>query len=331
MPLFFDRTDPAKITVDAVVLPANPWLEEGQGLNRKLFAAAGRARLADACQKLGHVDYGRAVITQGFDLPAKYIVHAVVPMFQHGDNINVRDAKSRMEACYIEALRLAASRGLFTVGVPLLSSGNFRWPKKEALQIATTAILKFLAQSKGEAGDSSVVANFFGTNPGDMSVYLLLSDEEAAEVAKSFFGDAKLFADEEDDFAEEAFSEDRIELVIEHNENFCEAVVRFSDKAGLSNERLYVAANLSKQQFSMIINEEVKPDKNAVLSLSVALKLNLEDTRYLLATAGYELSDSSMQDGIVAYHIQKEKYDITEINLVLHSYGQTQLGGYIYE
>lgn len=192
MPLFLERNDLCRIETDAVVLPANPWLEEGRGVSRSLFKAAGVKKLEAACQKLGYVDYGKAVMTSGFDLPAKYIIHAIVPLFVDLDD---EEASRLLRSCYEESLKLAARNGLRSIAFPLLSSGTLRWPKRDALRIASEAIIDFMSEGKPES-DGHDFLKEMETEPGDMNVYLVLYDEESTSAAENLYGDIRKYIDD---------------------------------------------------------------------------------------------------------------------------------------
>ena len=84
MPFLLIRNDIAKVKADAVVNTANTRLEEGPGASRAIYLAAGEEKLREACRKIGGCELGKAVITPGFQLPAKYIIHAVGPVWQGG-------------------------------------------------------------------------------------------------------------------------------------------------------------------------------------------------------------------------------------------------------
>ncbi|MDD5823723.1 MAG: macro domain-containing protein [Firmicutes bacterium] len=204
MPLFLERNDITNMEVDAVVLPTNPWLEEGPGTSRAVFKAAGASRLEAACQRIGHIDYGQAVITSGFDLPAKYIIHAAVPLYSKED----ASAEAQLRSCYLESLKTASRSGLTSIAFPLLSSGRLRWPKDDAIRIATAAIEDFIREAKVESDGHDLIADM-ATEPADMSVYLLMYDEEATEAAQKLYGEIKQYIDDN-------YVEDKGELLAEY-------------------------------------------------------------------------------------------------------------------
>lgn len=99
----------------------------GGGVCGAIFKEAGYNELTDACTKIGHCDTGNAVITPGFQLKAKYIIHAVGPQW-HGGSHN---KEHLLRKCYQTALLLARDNGCKSIGFPLISSGIYGYPKKE--------------------------------------------------------------------------------------------------------------------------------------------------------------------------------------------------------
>src|SRR5690606_19742570 len=101
------RGDITKMEVDAIVNAANSSLQEGLGVCGAIFAAAGREALAAACRPLAPVATGEAVITPGFALPARYIVHKVGPVYEYGDE----EGMEQLRNCYLNSMALAQEHG----------------------------------------------------------------------------------------------------------------------------------------------------------------------------------------------------------------------------
>lgn len=125
-----------EMDVDCIVNAANSQLRHGGGVCGAIFAAAGARELQAACDALGHCPTGEAVITPGFKLKAKYIVHAVGPIWQ-GGNYNEEKLLYR---CYQNAMEVACAKGCRSIAFPLISSGIYGYPVKEAWRVVIKAI-----------------------------------------------------------------------------------------------------------------------------------------------------------------------------------------------
>ncbi|MBQ9166182.1 MAG: macro domain-containing protein [Oscillospiraceae bacterium] len=146
MPLQIMRQDITKLNVDAIVNAANTSLLMGGGVCGAIFAAAGPERLQRACDRIGHCETGQAVITPGFDLPSKYIIHTPGPVWRGGNH----NERQLLADCYRNSLRLAKKYRLKSVAFPLIASGIYGYPKGEALAVAIEAIGTFLLEEEIE-------------------------------------------------------------------------------------------------------------------------------------------------------------------------------------
>lgn len=134
------RADIVTVPTDAVVNAANKDLAPGTGVCGALFEEAGYDELNKACQKIGHCDTGKAVITPAFKVKAKYIIHAVGPIWHGG----TQGEAEKLRSCYEESLKLAVANDCHKIVFPVISSGVFGYPKEEAWTIALTACRDFL-------------------------------------------------------------------------------------------------------------------------------------------------------------------------------------------
>ena len=132
------------LDTDAVVNAANEGLWAGSGVCGAIFAAAGHDRLQKACDEIGRCDTGSAVITPGFDLKARYIIHAVGPRWQDGRH----GEPELLYGAYYRSLELAAENGCRSIGFPLISAGIFGYPTDQAWRVALTACRDFLEKDK---------------------------------------------------------------------------------------------------------------------------------------------------------------------------------------
>ena len=152
--------DITKMEVDAIVNAANKTLEMGGGVCGAIFNAAGKKMLQEACEKHAPIAVGEAVITPGFNLPARYIIHTAGPRYidgKHGENILLKD-------CYRNSLILANLHGCKTVAFPLVSSGIYGYPKDEAFTIAVKAIKDTINNLADIYSDNNCKNNFAGLN-----------------------------------------------------------------------------------------------------------------------------------------------------------------------
>jgi len=332
MPIQIVRNDITKMHVDAIVNAANNKLMPGGGVCGAIHKAAG-PQLAAECSLLGGCDTGAAKATFGYDLPAKYVIHTVGPVWHGGEY----GEKEDLSSCYKESLALAKEKGCETIAFPLISSGIFGYPKKEALRVAMDAISSFLMDN-------------------EMMVYLAVFDKDALSVSKSLFANIEEYIDEHyvdeakllDSYSRRMQEEELIcfekgayapaaasigdldDWLDAIDESFSEMVLRKIEEKGMTNAECYKKANIDKKHFSKIkSNPNYKPKKNNALALAVALELSLDETKELLMKAGLALSHSNRFDIIVEYFIVHKQYDIYEINEALFSYDQPLLGGAI--
>ena len=134
------NTDITKLRVDAIVNAANPFLLPGGGVCGAIYRAASPIKLAVACAKIGSCKTGHAVITSGFNLQVKYIIHAVGPRWKGGD----RDEQRLLYSAYTESLRLAKKFDCHSIGFPLISSGIYSYPKDMAWATALNACKDYI-------------------------------------------------------------------------------------------------------------------------------------------------------------------------------------------
>ena len=132
------------LNTDAIVNAANDGLWAGGGVCGAIFKAAGYQQLQAACDKIGHCNTGSAVITPGFHLKAKYIIHAVGPRWKDGKH----KEPEQLYGAYYRSLELAAENKCRSIGFPLISAGIFGYPVKAAWQQAFSACNDFLNKNK---------------------------------------------------------------------------------------------------------------------------------------------------------------------------------------
>ena len=143
MPFTIIRQDITKMEVDAIVNAANTELKMGGGVCGAIFRAAGPTKLQAACDKLAPIQTGEAVITPGFDLPSKFVIHTAGPVYKKQ---SPEESEKLLRSAYTESLRVAIENECESIAFPLISSGIYGYPKNEALQVATSAIQDFLKE-----------------------------------------------------------------------------------------------------------------------------------------------------------------------------------------
>ena len=159
------------LPVDAIVNAANEGLWAGGGVCGAIFSAAGRRELQDACDRIGHCDTGKAVITPGFHLPAKYIIHTVGPVWRGGNH----DEERLLKSCYMESLKLARENDIHTIAFPLISAGIFGVPLDIAWKAAIRGVWKYLDNHPDE----------------DMDVTFACLDDHVIRVGETVRGELK--------------------------------------------------------------------------------------------------------------------------------------------
>jgi len=336
MPLEIIRNDITKVHADAIVNAAKSSLLGGGGIDGSIHHAAG-PELLEECRTLGGCETGQAKITKGYNLPAKYVIHTVGPVWYGGKN----NEKKLLEDCYKNSLELAKAYKLESIAFPLISSGIFGYPKDKVLKIAI-----------------SVIGDFLLTN--EMTVYLVVYNKEAFVLSKKLFSSIRQYIDDKyieershrDRYRSEQMNESRVvssediafsytseyapevkykrsldDVINNIDETFSQLLLRLIDEKRMTDSETYKRANIDRRLFSKIRNDiNYKPSKPTAIAFSIALKLNLDETRDFLLKAGYALSHSSKFDIIIQYFIEESNYNVFEINEALFAFDQSLLG-----
>ena len=135
--------DITKLDVDAIVNAANESLLGGGGVDGAIHHASGKELLAE-CRTLNGCETGKAKITKGYNLPVKYVIHTVGPVYRGGN----RGEPELLRSCYQESLALAVANNIKTIAFPCISTGIFGYPFRDACVTALRAIEDFLQEEK---------------------------------------------------------------------------------------------------------------------------------------------------------------------------------------
>ena len=335
MPFEIVRNDITNMRVDAIVNTANPRPVIGLGTDSQIHEKAG-PDLLKARQCIGHIDAGHAAITPAFNLDAKYVIHTVGPVWLGGD----RDEEMLLRSCYDNSLRIALAHNCQSIAFPLISTGNYGFPKDKALQIAISVFSSFLLEH-------------------EMQIYLVVFDRASFILSEQLFRgvaayidqhyvevwEQKLYSATLDTRARQSRRRRDLDLgkampmaaskaasledmLKQADAGFTETLLKLIDRTGKKDSEIYKKANLSKQHFSKIRNNpNYKPTKPTAIALALALELDLEATKDLIGRAGYALTNSSKFDLIIRYFIEQGNYNVVEINMALYEFDQSLLGG----
>ena len=173
MPLHIIRNNIVNMDCDAIVNTANPHPQIGAGTDSAVYAAAGEKRLMAARQKIGEIAPGRAAVTSGYALKARYIIHTVGPVWEGGEN----GEEMILRSCYRTSLRIAEAKRCKSIAFPLISSGSYGYPKEAALRTAVEEIRSYLEHS-------------------NMTVFLVVFGKEAYELSGKYTDAVEAFIDE---------------------------------------------------------------------------------------------------------------------------------------
>ncbi len=308
MSLRIVRNNIAKMNTEAIVNTASSYPCVGDGCDTAIYEAAGYDELlAYRKDKIGYVPEGEAFITPGFKLDAKYIIHAVSPLYLGGEE----DEEIKLRSCYQKSLNLAKEKGIKSISFPLIATGSYGYPKEEGMRIAVDELGAFL------------LAN-------EMDIYLVVYDDKSNALGKRIFpsleetGGSGL-KDAKQDAGRDTLrgeSESLDELLRRRPETFSQRLMQLIADKNMENARVYKRAIVDKKVFSKIKNNpDYHPQKLTALCLCVGAELNIDETADLLRRAGYALSPCDKTDIVFKYFIENGIYDMIDLDIELEELG----------
>lgn len=334
MPLRIVRNDITKMYTEAIVNTANDHPSVGTGCDYAIYKAAGYDELLNYRKdRIGFVPEGEVFITPGFGLHCSYIIHAVSPLFIDGNS----GEEAKLRSCYKKSLELAVRHNIKSIAFPLIATGGFGYPKEEGFRIAVDEINAFIMKC-------------------EMLVYLVVFDNKATQLGNNLYPELESYIDQnyvDNKRSEEYFDvscfprstvpisncivgsreTDNFDFCEEHesaleermkhiSDTFSEYLIYLIDSRGMSYPEVYKRAIVDKKVFSKIKNNpDAHPKKITAMCLCVGAKLNMDQTRDLLARAGYALSPCDKTDIIFSYFIENHIYDMIELDIQLEEHG----------
>ena len=339
MPFKIVRNDITRVKADVIVNTANPNPICASGTDLAIYEAAGKEKLLEERAGIGKIARGDIAVTGAYNLKAKYIIHTVGPVWTDG----LHHEFEILEDCYRKSLQKALELKCESIAFPLISTGVYGFPKDKALQIAVSVFSQFLTEN-------------------EIEIILVVFDKRSFQLSGQIVGDIDSYIDANyvreshrkeypvrsrsntrmRELPEEAFYEEMLPREAEDNypleedtglaepcmlSAFHDKLFELIDEAHIDNKDVWKRANLDRKHFSKIqCDQNYHPKKKTVMALCIALHLDLEQSRDLLARADWAFSPSSKVDLIVQKAIIDKQYDIMQLNVTLFKYTNEILG-----
>ncbi|MBP9989421.1 MAG: macro domain-containing protein [Ruminococcus sp.] len=319
MPLKFICDDITKISCDAIVNAANNSLLGGGGVDGAIHKAAGSG-LLDECRKLGGCETGQAKITGAYNLPCKYVIHTVGPVYRNGRH----SERELLTLCYKNSLLLAKKYNCNSVAFPVISSGAYGYPFADALKVALDTVRDFLINN-------------------ELTVYIVIFDKKNIDISEKPYSEVKKYIDFK--YAGEYYDEKverlrRAEFMLMNDtlpenmyssfndnkqsvslkdaltridEDFHQMLSRKISEKEIGFEFCSRKANLDSRFISDMFKNKTMPEKYELIQIAFALELSFEELKDLLNKAGYSLSYAYIEDVITEYFITEKNYNVYEL------------------
>ena len=347
------RNDITKVKADVIVNTANPNPICASGTDLAIYKAAGKEKLLAERAGIGKIERGDIAVTGAYNLQAKYIIHTVGPVWIDGLHHEFEILKD----CYRKSLQKALELKCESIAFPLISTGVYGFPKDKALQVAVSVFSQFLTENEIEmilvvfdkrsfqlssqiVGDidSYIDANYVRKSHRKEYPLRNISSVLMRELPGKAFYEKMLQRKAEDNYpldedtrlaqpdmpsADISLEEQLANIGVSFHDRLFELI----DEAHLDNKDVWKRANLDRKHFSKIqCDQNYHPKKKTVMALCIALHLDLEQSKDLLARADWAFSPSSKVDLIVQKAIIDKQYDIIQLNVTLFKYTNEILG-----
>lgn len=306
MPLIIVNEDITKIKIDAIVNAANPELVAGGGVCGAIFEKAGKL-LAKDCLSYGGCPVGEAKITFGYKLPARYVVHAVGPVWKGGGE----NEPALLRGAYEYAMELAVTHDNLQVAFPLISSGIYGYPKDLAFHEAVVALGGYLMNSR------------------EIDVYLSLLPEGFRPPYFSNDLKAPLESFLKDGANTALFSEKSPPSGALPVTPVPEFLANLLKVKGWEKAELARRANLRVSELDSVLEPpegSPPPPKNWILAISLAFGLSGTETLGLLESGGMNFDPASKTDLAVAFFLEKGITDVYLVSEASYANGGDFLG-----
>ena len=354
MPFQIIRDDITNVKADAIVNTANPKPVFGSGTDGAIYEAAGKDKLLAERKQIGDIAPGNVAVTPAFALKAKYIIHTVGPAWDGGD----KGEYDILKSCYRKSLSKAFELRCISIAFPLIATGVYGFPKADALRIAMDEISSFLMR---DDVDMSVKLVVFDDKAFRLSrnlffqVESFITDNDVVEAHMKEYGlrgpeferELRAYRHEEEGhriernvrtentisetdslpFNEKTFDKSLYMSDGKDDLSFMNHLINLLVEKGIDNTVAYKRSNVTKGAFSKIMcGDTKKPQKRTVLGFCIGLKLNMEESEKLLASADMAFNPYNKRDQLVMQCISRGQYNIDEVNAMLFTCHQLGLG-----
>ena len=357
------RDDITKVSADAIVNTANPKPTYAAGTDAAIYKAAGADELLSERTKIGDIAPGDARHTKAFALDAKYIIHTVGPSWRGGEHHERETVRHCYENSLKLAEELGCESIAFpliatgTYGFPKDEALQIAISVFSAFSMNSDMDITMVVFDKESFVLSGKVFSDVDAYIDENYVEETLDEEYAPhEMLDSSYSSAEIYRDrsrehgrlreklfgsrketsKSEPMMEASAAFDLVEARKERSlddldsqvgDTWQEMLFRLIDEKGLDPIAVYKNANINRKHFSKInSNKDYQPKKVTAVAFAISMHLNLDETKDFLARAGYALSPSSKFDLIISFFIEKENYDMFEINEVLFDHGLESIG-----